>query len=64
MIDFIRQYWPALAGGLAALIAGGLAVRFLWARSGRDTNIVNQKGATATGDIVGRDKVTRETNRT
>jgi hypothetical protein len=63
MIDFIRQYWPALAGGLAALIAGGLVVRFLWARSGRDTNIVNQRGASARGDNVGRDKITRETKR-
>lgn len=63
MIDFIREHWPAIAGGLAALVAGGLVVRFLWARSGRDTTIVNQKGATAQGDIVGRDKITRENRR-
>jgi hypothetical protein len=61
MIDFISQHWPAILGGLAALIAGGLVVKLLWARSGRDTNIVNQDGATAKGDIVGRDKITRET---
>lgn len=63
MIDFIRQHWPAFAGVIAALIAGGLAVKLLWARSGRDTTIVNQKGATASGDIVGRDKITREDKR-
>lgn len=63
MIDFIRDNWLAIAGGLAALVGGGMTIRFLWARSGRDTTIVNQKGATAKGDIVGRDKITRENKR-
>lgn len=63
MIDFIRQHWPAIAGVLSALVAGGLAIRLLWTRSGRDTAIVNQKGAHAKGDNVGRDKITRESKR-
>jgi len=63
MIEFLQQHWLAIAGTLATLVAGGLAVRFLWARSGRDTTIVNQKGATAKGDIVGRDKITHESKR-
>lgn len=63
MGEFIQQHWLQILGGLAALVAGGLAIRFLWARSGRDTTIVNQKGARAKGDIVGRDKITRGTKR-
>jgi hypothetical protein len=63
MIDFITQHWPAIAGALAALVAGGLTIRLMWARSGRDTTIVNQKGATAKGDNVGRDKITQESKR-
>ena len=59
MIDFISQNWPAIVGALVAIGAGGLVVRFLWARSGRDTTIVNQKGANSQGDIIGRDKITR-----
>ena len=63
MIDFIREHWLQILGVLAGLVAAGLVVRVLWARSGRDTTIVNQKGANAKGDIVGRDKNTRETKR-
>lgn len=59
MIDFIRQHWGVIAGVIAAIAGAGLVVRFLWARSGRDTTIVNQKGSTSKGDIVGRDKITR-----
>lgn len=63
MGEFIQRYWLEILSGLGALVAGGLAIRLLWARSGRDTTIVNQKGANAKGDVVGRDKVTRETKR-
>jgi hypothetical protein len=63
MVEFVRQNWAAIAGLIAAGLAGGFVIRLLWARSGRDTNIVNQKGASATGDVVGRDKIVRETKR-
>jgi hypothetical protein len=63
MIDLLRQHWPAIAAAIAALTGAGLVLKLMWTRSGRDTNIVNQKGATSNGDIVGRDKVTRETKR-
>lgn len=63
MLTFIQQHWGTIAAALAALVGAGFVVRLLWARSGRDTTIVNQKGATAKGDVVGRDKIVRETKR-
>lgn len=63
MIDFIREHLPTIVGVVAAVVAGGFAIRFLRARSGRDTTIINQKGAQAQGDVVGRDKITHEHKR-
>ncbi|HEX7855245.1 MAG TPA: hypothetical protein VF503_16280 [Sphingobium sp.] len=63
MLEFVRQNWTMIAGAIGALFAGGFVVRLMWARSGRDTNIVNQKGVSAKGDVVGRDKIVRETKR-
>lgn len=63
MLEFVRQNWTAVAGVIGALLAGGFVIKLMWARSGRDTNIVNQKGASAKGDVVGRDKIVRETKR-
>jgi hypothetical protein len=63
MIDLIRQNWLAIVAGIAALIGAGLVIKLMWVKSGRDTNIVNQRGATAQGDNVGRDKITRENGR-
>ena len=63
MIEFVRQNWTAIAGVIGTLLAGGFAIKLMWARSGRDTNIVNQRGASAKGDVVGRDKIIRETKR-
>ena len=60
MLELLREHWASVAAAVGALIASGLTVRFLWARSGRDVTIVNQRGASAQGDIVGRDKITRE----
>ena len=63
MIDFLRENWAAILAAVGALIAGGVIVRMVRARSGRDSTITNQSGATAQGDIVGRDKITGGTKR-
>lgn len=63
MLAFVRQDWTVIASAIGALLASGFVIKLMWARSGRDTNIVNQKGASAKGDVVGRDKIVRETKR-
>ncbi len=63
MLSFIQQHWGAIASALVALVGAGLVIRLKWVRSGRDTTIVNQKGAIAKGDVVGRDKIVRGTKR-
>ncbi|WP_425228550.1 hypothetical protein [Sphingomonas sp.] len=55
MLDFISKHWKEIAAVIAALVAGGHAIRFVSTRLSGSSNNVNQRGARAKGDMVGRD---------
>ena len=57
---FISEHWTAIAAALVAIIGGGLVFRFRSNRQSGRSNYVDQRNANAGGDIVGRDKVTRD----
>jgi len=57
-LAFLKDHIWELLGALGAVIAGGLAIRLILNRVGKRANLVDQSGANAKGDIVGRDKIT------
>jgi hypothetical protein len=54
-MQFITDNWKEIAGVLAALIAGGLVVKFMRVRMSGSSNYVDQRNVKAKGDVVGRD---------
>lgn len=56
---FVSEHWAAIVAAVLAIIGGGFALRFRSHRQSGRSNYVDQTKAKASGDIVGRDKVTR-----
>ncbi len=53
---FLTENWKGIAGILAAIVGGGLVLKWRSPRLSGNSNNVDQSRASAKGDIVGRDK--------
>lgn len=57
--SFLSQHWEVILAAIVAIIGGGVVLRWRSHRQGGSSSYADQRNATAGGDVVGRDKVTR-----
>jgi hypothetical protein len=57
--SFLSQHWQVILAAVIAIIGGGLVLRWRTHRQSGSSSYADQSNATAGGDVVGRDKVTR-----
>jgi len=55
IVEFLTSNWKAISAVILAVVASGIAIRFQSNKQAGRTR-VDQRGAKAGGDIVGRDK--------
>lgn len=60
MSDFFAAHWLEIVIAILGLLAGGLVIRMMVHRQSGSSNYVNQSGVNTTGDVTGRDKITRD----
>lgn len=54
-MEFLNQHWKEIAAAVGALIAGGLAFKFISKKTSTKSNKVVQRNNKVGGDIAGRD---------
>lgn len=56
LTKLLADHWQVIAAALAAVVAGGVAIKFFSHRQSGSSNYADQRNVKARGDVVGRDK--------
>lgn len=60
MASFLSEHWLEIVIGILGVLGAGFVLRLVIHRQSGSSNYVNQSGVKTQGDVVGRDKITRD----
>ena len=59
LMTFLSEHWKAILAAIAAVAGAGIVFRFRIQRQSGSSSSSDQRRAKAGGDIIGRDKTTK-----